>query len=83
MYPEAGKCETNIAKQIYYPNTQGCDFINSIKLYEKGYKPVNGRVATAFAVIFGMATVALAAVAAHLFQLNNRKIDLQSDAAIV
>lgn len=83
MYPEAAKCETNIAKQLYYPSTKGCDFINNIQLYEKGYKPVNGRVATAFAVIFGMATVALAAVAAHLFQMNNRKIDLQSDAAIV
>jgi hypothetical protein len=82
-YPASAKCEENIASSLSYPVTAGCEYIKNIKLYERYYKPVSGAASTAFAVIFGLSTVVLAGVAAHLYKLNSRKIELQTDAAVV
>ncbi len=83
MYPNSMKCETNLQKYLAYPITSGCDYISNIRLYEKNYKPVSGFASTFFAVVFGLSTVALAAVAANLYRLNARKIELSTDAAVV
>mmetsp|Transcript_14227 Transcript_14227/g.21552 ORF Transcript_14227/g.21552 Transcript_14227/m.21552 type:complete len:343 (+) Transcript_14227:86-1114(+) len=82
-YPQSAKCESNIASYISYPSTSACEYIENIKLYEKGYKPVSGAASTFFAVVFGISTVLLAGVAVHLYKMNSRKIDLQTDAAVV
>lgn len=82
-YPASAKCETNLAKYLSSAVETGCEYINNIRLYEKGYKPVSGFASTAFAVVFCMSTIVLAVFAAHLYKLNNRRIDLQNDAAIV
>lgn len=82
-YPQSAKCETNIASYLSSPSTTACEYINHIQLYEKGYKPVSGAASAFFAVMFGISTVLLAGVAVHLYKLNSRKIDLQTDAAIV
>jgi hypothetical protein len=83
MYPASAKCESNFAKYISYPDTNGCSYINNIRLYEKNYRGVSGAASTAFAVIFGLATVVLAFVAMHLYKLNSRKIVLSTNAAVV
>lgn len=83
IYPASLKCEENIASSLYYPITSGCEFISNIRLYEKDYKPVSGAASTFFAVVFAVATIFLAGVAVHLYRLNSRKIELQTDAAVV
>ncbi len=83
IYPASLKCEENVADKIYYPVTAGCEFIKHIKLYEKDYKPVSAAASTFFAVVFGLSTIFLAGVAANLYRLNSRKIELQTDAAVV
>lgn len=82
VYPVSAKCEENLGSAVSYPVTGACEYIHNIELYEKGYKPPKGG-STFVAVVFGLCTVILAGVAAHLFKLNSRKIELQNDAAIV
>lgn len=81
-YQISAKCEENLSG-LSYPSTGDCEFINNIRLYEVGYSPVTKTAATAFAVVFGVSTVILAAVAVQLFRMNNRKVQLHADAAIV
>mmetsp|Transcript_9693 Transcript_9693/g.10712 ORF Transcript_9693/g.10712 Transcript_9693/m.10712 type:complete len:353 (+) Transcript_9693:78-1136(+) len=84
-YVQSAKCETNLAKSLASPITSGCDYVNNVRLYEKNYKPVSGGASVAFAVFFGLASVALAGVAVHLFRLKSRQsINLNpADAAVV
>ena len=83
IYPASLKCESKLANSLSYPVTAGCEYIEHIRYYEKNYKPVSKAASTFFAVVFGLSTVALATVAMYLYRLNSRKIELQTDAAVV
>jgi len=83
LYPLSAKCERDLQGTINYPITSACEYIDNIKMHEVGYEPVSHFASTAFAVVFGVSTVLLAGVSAHLYRLNNRKIQLHTDAAVV
>lgn len=82
-YPSSAKCETNLAKYLSYPQTDDCAYVTNIKMHEVNYKPISGAASTFFAVVFFISTIVLAGVAVHLYKLNNRKIELHTDAAVV
>ncbi len=72
LYEIAGKCEEGL--DGYYPNrdVSGCSFIKTLK--SSGLSMPSANVpAKVFAGIFGVATVALSAVAATLWSRNKRQ----------
>lgn len=84
-YNMAAKCENKISSSLAYPDTNGCQYINNIGMYEVGYNPTTKSTAVGFAVFFGLATVGLAAYVVKLhMDGGSRKIALNSgDAAVV
>jgi hypothetical protein len=84
QYQNAAKCETRLSGTVAYPDTDACEYINKIKLYEVGYKPTSKTTAVVFATILGLGTVGLAAYAIKMrMDGGSRQIKLNDDSAIV
>jgi hypothetical protein len=82
-YAKAAKCENAIASSLSSPDNSACDYMSKLYMYEVGYAPSNQSTAVALAVIFGLSTVALAAIAVKATMDTKRKIGLNDDSAVV
>ena len=75
LYEVAGKCEKDLSGYMPYRNNMGCGFISSLKnpsLLAKSANAAN-MPAKVFAGIFGVTTVALAALSAYLWKKSRRQ----------
>lgn len=90
-YEDAAKCESGLSGVKYYADESGCDYINNVlpKLAKatasitgtKVSKSVGGGggASTAFAVIFALTTVVMAAYAFFLYRkIHRAKVNLSS-----
>jgi hypothetical protein len=93
-YEMAAKCETSLtATQYFFPDTNGCDYINDIlpKLVRatRSIKSASGiggggNASPVLAVLFGLSTVVLGAYSFFLYRkIHRAKVNLsQADGAL-
>lgn len=81
VYQSSGKCESKLNGSIYYPNTSGCTFINTLGSKSDAYV-VKKSSAPFFAWFFFLSTLGLGGYAYTLYSKKEPKIDLASTGAM-
>ena len=79
LYEDAGKCESDLAGTIPYPNTYGCDFIKTLPRGTWSITKAASVPAKTFAGIFAITTVAFGALSVLLHKKNQAKDGLSQD----
>ncbi|KAL9184012.1 hypothetical protein ACHAXT_002098 [Thalassiosira profunda] len=85
LYEEAGKCEAGLSGSIQYPNTNGCNFMEGIKIVRKNGTIVRGpgsnnTTASIFIGLFACSFVLLGGYAYYLkTKLDRAKVNLVSE----